>query len=211
MSDVSQGPGWWIASDGKWYSPEQAPGYVPEAPASGPPVASGGFIPSTHPDTALGSPPAAPGYGPQPGAPGYGPPPAAQGYGPPPSAPGYGPPSGPPGYAPPFDSGYGYPQGGSPYGYAPVGKTNGLAIAAMVCSFFFWIYGLGAILGIVFGFIARSQIKRSGGTQQGSGMALAGIIIGFGGIALGIILIIIIAVAVHHCGASCRNTPNFGN
>ncbi len=26
MSDVSQGPGWWLASDGKWYPPEQAPG-----------------------------------------------------------------------------------------------------------------------------------------------------------------------------------------
>ena len=27
MSDASQGPGWWQASDGKWYPPEQAPGY----------------------------------------------------------------------------------------------------------------------------------------------------------------------------------------
>ena len=27
MSDVSQGPGWWMASDGKWYPPESAPGY----------------------------------------------------------------------------------------------------------------------------------------------------------------------------------------
>lgn len=27
MSDTSQGPGWWQASDGKWYPPEQAPGY----------------------------------------------------------------------------------------------------------------------------------------------------------------------------------------
>lgn len=25
MSDVSQGPGWWIASDGKWYPPELHP------------------------------------------------------------------------------------------------------------------------------------------------------------------------------------------
>jgi|GEM_PF-3210550 len=25
MSDVAQGPGWWIASDGKWYPPEQHP------------------------------------------------------------------------------------------------------------------------------------------------------------------------------------------
>lgn len=25
VSDVSQGEGWWLASDGKWYPPEQAP------------------------------------------------------------------------------------------------------------------------------------------------------------------------------------------
>jgi hypothetical protein len=25
MSDSSQGPGWWVASDGKWYAPEQHP------------------------------------------------------------------------------------------------------------------------------------------------------------------------------------------
>jgi len=28
MSDTSQGDGWWIASDGKWYAPEQHPDYV---------------------------------------------------------------------------------------------------------------------------------------------------------------------------------------
>ena len=28
MSDVSQGSGWWIASDGRWYPPEQHPNYV---------------------------------------------------------------------------------------------------------------------------------------------------------------------------------------
>ena len=27
MSDVSQGEGWWIASDGKWYPPEATPQY----------------------------------------------------------------------------------------------------------------------------------------------------------------------------------------
>jgi uncharacterized RDD family membrane protein YckC len=32
MSDVSQGPGWWQASDGKWYSPEQ--GTAGQAPAA---------------------------------------------------------------------------------------------------------------------------------------------------------------------------------
>ena len=34
MSDASQGPGWWQASDGKWYPPEQAQGPQP-APAGG--------------------------------------------------------------------------------------------------------------------------------------------------------------------------------
>ena len=32
MSDTSQGPGWWIASDGKWYPPELHPNYAPLAP-----------------------------------------------------------------------------------------------------------------------------------------------------------------------------------
>ncbi len=29
MSDTSQGPGWWQATDGKWYAPEAAPGGYP--------------------------------------------------------------------------------------------------------------------------------------------------------------------------------------
>ncbi|MET0902061.1 MAG: hypothetical protein ABWZ52_02375 [Acidimicrobiales bacterium] len=29
MSDQSQGPGWWLASDGKWYPPDQAPAVPP--------------------------------------------------------------------------------------------------------------------------------------------------------------------------------------
>jgi len=32
VSDSSQGPGWWQASDGKWYPPEQAPGYQQPSP-----------------------------------------------------------------------------------------------------------------------------------------------------------------------------------
>jgi CRP/FNR family transcriptional regulator, cyclic AMP receptor protein len=32
MSDVSQGPGWWVASDGKWYPPELHPDYVAAHP-----------------------------------------------------------------------------------------------------------------------------------------------------------------------------------
>jgi hypothetical protein len=72
----------------------------------------------------------------------------------------------------------GYPGGGfSPYPAAP--KTNGLAIASLVCSVLGVCCGVGGVLGVIFGFVARGQIKRSGGAQKGSGLALAGIIVGF--------------------------------
>src|SRR5690348_1537697 len=78
------------------------------------------------------------------------------------SPPGYGPPGyGQPGYGPPP----GYPP---PYGYrAP---TNTMAILALVFAFVFAPVGLG--LGIA----ARRQIARTG--EEGSGLALAGMIVG---------------------------------
>lgn len=61
MSDSAQGPGWWQASDGKWYPPEQAPA----AAAPAPPPAYG--------------PPPQPGAAPDGAPPGYGPPPQPMG------------------------------------------------------------------------------------------------------------------------------------
>ena len=49
MSDTSQGPGWWQASDGKWYPPEQAPGYQPPmqgGPVPGPSLGAPGSAPT---------------------------------------------------------------------------------------------------------------------------------------------------------------------
>lgn len=55
--------------------------------------------------------------------------------------------------------------------------TNNLAVASLVLSIIGLCCGIGSIVGIVLGFVARNQIKTSG--QSGDGMALAGIIIGF--------------------------------
>jgi hypothetical protein len=42
MSDVSQGEGWWQASDGKWYAPEELPkDQTPPPPAAGSPQPPG--------------------------------------------------------------------------------------------------------------------------------------------------------------------------
>jgi hypothetical protein len=38
VSDTAQGPGWWKASDGKWYAPELHPNYVPSPPLPPPPA-----------------------------------------------------------------------------------------------------------------------------------------------------------------------------
>ena len=70
------------------------------------------------------------------------------------------------------NQGYGYPGPPQPAG------TNGLAIASLVVSFFC------SIVGIILGFVALNQIKRTG--QGGRGLAIAGIVIGFASIVIGI-------------------------
>jgi hypothetical protein len=72
----------------------------------------------------------------------------------------------------------------APYGGPPVKRNNGLAIASLVCSCAGFVLLIPAVLGIIFGFVARSQIRRSAGTQGGDGLAIAGIIVGFAWIAL---------------------------
>lgn len=59
MSDVSQGPGWWQASDGKWYPPEQAP--VGSTPPPTPPTP--GQVPAGYGMTPPGGTFGAPGGG----------------------------------------------------------------------------------------------------------------------------------------------------
>ena len=60
----------------------------------------------------------------------------------------------------------------------PVQGTNALAISSLVCGTIGWIIPiLFALLAIIFGHVARSQIKRSG--QGGAGLALAGLILGY--------------------------------
>jgi hypothetical protein len=73
----------------------------------------------------------------------------------------------------------------------PVAKTNGLAIASLACGLAQFMFGpLATIPAIVFGHVARGQIKRTG--EQGAGLALAGLILGWAAVILGIVLIIVV-------------------
>jgi hypothetical protein len=57
-----------------------------------------------------------------------------------------------------------------------------------------WFAGLGAVLALVFGYRARWQIKDSAGRQTGSGLATAGIILGWIGIAIVVAVVILISL-----------------
>ena len=52
------------------------------------------------------------------------------------------------------------------------------------------------MLGIVFGFISKRQIREAGGVQQGNGMATAGIVTGIVWSALWLVYIIVVIASV---------------
>jgi hypothetical protein len=75
-----------------------------------------------------------------------------------------------------------------------VAKTNGFAVASLVLGIV-WVYWIGSVLAVIFGFIALNQIKKLNGVQSGKGMAIAGLVLGFIGIAMIIVVVILIAMA----------------
>lgn len=82
------------------------------------------------------------------------------------------------------------PPPGGGYGYQPAPPgNNGMAIAALCCGIGGFLCIIPAILGIVFGVIAKNQIRDSGGMQRGDGMATAGIVLGIVWVALTVLLL----------------------
>lgn len=93
----------------------------------------------------------------------------------------------PPPPPPPVPSGY----GGYGAAYAlPVQKTNGLAIASLVLSIGSVLCWFTALLGIGFGHVALSQIRRTG--ERGRGLAIAGLVIGYFFVGLFVLLVVTI-------------------
>jgi hypothetical protein len=85
-------------------------------------------------------------------------------------------------------------------------STNGFAIASMVLGIL-WIYSIGSILALIFGYKARKEIDQAGGTQQGRGMATAGIVLGYIGLA-GLLFFIFAVVALQSLGTEASSSFN---
>ncbi len=106
MSDTSQGPGWWVASDGRWYPPELHPNFRAQTPPPMPPTMPL-LSPTGTPEQALSS------WAPAMAQPANAIPPLVTAY------------QGPGGYQPP--PGYGTPPSGGHPQYTPVatGSSGG--------------------------------------------------------------------------------------
>jgi hypothetical protein len=103
---------------------------------------------------------------------------------------------------PPYGQpGYGQP---APYGYAAAPATNGLAIASLVLSLLGLFFYITAIGGVICGHIARRQIRE--GTESGDGLALAGLIVGY--IVLGVGLLFFVFFIVIIIGAAASSGVN---
>ena len=70
-------------------------------------------------------------------------------------------------------------------------RTNSLAVASLLLGLLS-LFVPFAILAVILGHVARSQIRKSAGRQKGAGMALAGLILGYLGV--GFILFVILIV-----------------
>jgi Domain of unknown function (DUF1707)/Domain of unknown function (DUF4190) len=64
----------------------------------------------------------------------------------------------------------------------PAGQVNGLAIVSVVAGLL-WLAWLGSIVAIVAGHLALHQIGRAAGTQSGRAAAIAGLCLGYFGLA----------------------------
>jgi hypothetical protein len=87
-----------------------------------------------------------------------------------------------------------------PAPYVPT-RTNGLAVASLVLGIL-TLCGIGSFLAVVFGHSALTQIKKDP-YQQGRGLAIAGLILGWIGLA---VIVLVIGVASISLVGSNANT-----
>jgi type IV pilus assembly protein PilA len=80
-----------------------------------------------------------------------------------------------------------------PQALAP--ETSGKATASLILGIFFFFLP-AAVLAIIFGHLSRSEIKRSGGRLVGAGRALAGLILGYAGVAILPLVLILAAILI---------------
>ena len=96
--------------------------------------------------------------------------------------------------------------------YGPPAETNGLAVASLVCGIlgvvFPFIPLIPSILAVIFAGRGKRQIDSSDGLQTGRGLAVAGQVLGWVGIALVLVAILgLVALVAVSTGGSVEVGP----
>ena len=77
---------------------------------------------------------------------------------------------------------------------APMRQTSTLAVVSLVFGILGWtlLPFLGSLVAVVCGHMARGEIKRSNGTLEGDGLAIAGLVLGW----INVVLCVLAVAAV---------------
>jgi len=75
---------------------------------------------------------------------------------------------------------------------ANIKQTSNLAIISLVSGILGWtlLPWIGSLVAIVTGHMARAEIRRNPDTQEGDGLALAGLIMGWAMVALSVLAVV---------------------
>ena len=85
--------------------------------------------------------------------------------------------------------------------------TNSKAVASLVLGIV-WLGGLGSLLALILGYIARREVNDARGSQTGSGLAVAGIVLGWVGMAGLAAIVVILLFASATMSAQAENAAD---
>jgi hypothetical protein len=81
-----------------------------------------------------------------------------------------------------------------PFGMPAASETSGKAIVSLICGLFFFFLP-ASIVAVIFGHLSLSDIRKSAGRLKGDGLAIAGLVLGYAGLAV-VPVLIIAAIAI---------------
>ena len=91
----------------------------------------------------------------------------------------------------------------------PTARTSTMAIVSLISGIVSWflIPFVAAVVAVITGHMAKNEIKKSAGMVTGTGMATAGLILGYVQLGLGLCVCIVVAVML----AFGMTVPFIGN
>jgi Domain of unknown function (DUF1707)/Domain of unknown function (DUF4190) len=85
------------------------------------------------------------------------------------------------------------PPSAPPLFVRPARRMNGLAVASLLLSLF-WFGFIGSVAGVILGHTALRQINASGGAQGGRAIAITGLLVGYFWIGIAVLMLALAVV-----------------